>query len=427
MGADGSGVDVMDWGDLQILIVEDCEEDFVLAEQLLSTGCAGTPPRIRRARRLEECLGLLRQDPADMVLLDLTLPDSAGWDTFARFRRGAPDQAVVLLTGIADEAGALNALSMGAEDYLVKDGLTAAALARAVRYALERHRSEEALRTHRRELEATVEARSRELREANRRLTEALARLKTNERDVIRFERMNALAEMAANVMHDFNNLLTPILGYTEMLLDSPESLEDAASVKHSLSCVHRSTVAALDVLRRLRQFYRPADDESRAILDVNRVIEDVVGDARRGWKESRGGRAMTLSVMTNFDSVPPVRGRESQLREAFTNLLSNAVDAMPQGGVITLRTEADGEFVSIEVADTGMGMSEHVKQRCLEPFFSTKGSQSSGLGLSLVYGIVRDHGGELRIDSQEGRGTSVKMNLPACVESDAGRMAERL
>jgi signal transduction histidine kinase len=419
--ADGSGVDAMKWGNLRILIVEDNDADFLLAERLLVAGLEGGGVTVRRARALEECFRSLKQDPADMVLLDLSLPDSSGWDTFARFRRGAPDQVVVLLTGIADEAGAMNALSMGAEDYLVKDGLTSAALVRAIRYAMERHRAEEALRRNRAELEVTVAERNRELQETNRRLSEALDRLKAHERELIRFERMNALGEMAGSVMHQFNNLLMPIIGYSEMLLESPECLDDKGSALDMLDRIHKSAVSSLEVIRRMQQFCRPADDESRAILEVNGMIEQVVDATRCRWLEAGRAQGVSLAIKTDFDTVPPVFGRESQLREALANLLSNAMDAMPQGGVVTLRTESNGESVGIEVSDTGTGMPDHVRQRCLEPFFSTKGSQASGLGLSLVYGIVRDHGGELQIDSQEGRGTSIKMNLPACLGDRAG------
>jgi CheY-like chemotaxis protein len=110
---------------------------------------------------------------------------------------------------------------------------------------------------------------------------------------------------------------------------------------------------------------------------------------------------------------VPPVAGEESPLREALTNLIFNAVDAMPGGGTLTVRTRRQGETCIFEIADTGTGMTEEVRQRCLEPFFSTKGEHGTGLGLAMVFGIVQRHGGSLDIYSTPGQGTTFSVKLP--------------
>ena len=130
-------------------------------------------------------------------------------------------------------------------------------------------------------------------------------------------------------------------------------------------------------------------------------------------WKGQALARGATIQCRTRAGVTPPVLGNESDLREALTNLVFNAVDAMPAGGVLTLTTSREDGFAIVEVTDTGVGMSETVRRRCLEPFFSTKGDKGTGLGLSMVFGIVQRHHGTVEIDSREGEGSTFRVRLP--------------
>lgn len=122
----------------------------------------------------------------------------------------------------------------------------------------------------------------------------------------------------------------------------------------------------------------------------------------------------VTVEIDTDLRDVPAIRGSESDLREVLINLLFNAVDAMPQGGTITVATRAEADSIILEVRDTGGGMTEEVRQRCFEPFFTTKGERGTGLGMAIVYGIVQRHGGSIGVESEVGKGTIIVIRLPA-------------
>jgi CheY-like chemotaxis protein/anti-sigma regulatory factor (Ser/Thr protein kinase) len=133
----------------------------------------------------------------------------------------------------------------------------------------------------------------------------------------------------------------------------------------------------------------------------------------RPRWYNEALASGIRISVVTDLDPIGLVMGHEAQLREAFMNLVLNAIDAMPSGGTIVLRSRTEGNRVLVEVCDSGVGMTEDVRRQCLEPFFTTKGNRGSGLGLGMVYGIVHRHDGTLNISSAPGRGTTVTLGFP--------------
>jgi signal transduction histidine kinase/ActR/RegA family two-component response regulator len=255
-------------------------------------------------------------------------------------------------------------------------------------------------------LERTVEDRTR-------RLQDALKQLKETQRQILQQERLHALGTMASGVTHDFNNALSVIIGFGEMALHECEKKPEGAELEQYLRPI---VVAALDgakVVTRLREFYRPGRNEPRAAVNVNALIEQAITITQPKWKTQALGHGLKIDIQTELGEVPPVAGDVAELREALTNLIFNAVDAMPQGGTITLRTHAENDHVTMEIGDTGTGMSEQVRRRCLDPFFTTKGERGTGLGLAMVYGIVERHRGSLDIRSAEGRGTTFIISLP--------------
>ncbi len=252
------------------------------------------------------------------------------------------------------------------------------------------------------------------LRESNRRLEEALAELKATQHQVLQQERLRALGEMASGIAHDFNNALSPVVGFTEVLLDRPEYLDNKEKVTRYLKMVNTSAQDAANVVRRLREFYRNRDEEELLLpINLNELVEQVIMLTQPRWKDQALASGVTIRVETDLQNVARVTGNESELREVLTNLILNAADAMAEGGTIILRTRSDGSHVVLEVTDTGIGMTEEVRQRCLEPFFTTKGKRGTGLGLAMVYGIIRRHQGTLSMESEPGRGTTVIIRLP--------------
>ena len=260
------------------------------------------------------------------------------------------------------------------------------------------------------------------LRENHAKLEQALTDLQTAQQQMVQQERLRALGQMASGIAHDFNNTLSPIMGFSELLLIAPQMSADPAQLKEYLQTINMAAKDAAKVVSRLREFYRPRLDADLAgIVDLNRLVEQSVKLSQPKWKDQALANGVAIEIKTELDSVPPVAGHESELREVLTNLVFNAVDAMPKSGSITLRTKADGEYVRLEVADTGTGMTEDVRQRCLEPFFSTKGEKGSGLGLAMVYGIIKRLRGTIDITSAVGMGTTFSIRLPIQAEQDAG------
>jgi signal transduction histidine kinase len=249
---------------------------------------------------------------------------------------------------------------------------------------------------------------------ANRELEAALRELRATQQQVIQQERLRALGEMASGIAHDFNNTLTPILGFTDLLLERPEILKDTGEAKRFLDLLRTSAKDAASIVRRLREFYRPLEtNDEIAPVDLTTLVTQVVSLTEPKWRQQAQANGCTVQVETEISPIAPVAADESALREALTNLIFNAVDAMPSGGVITLRVTTEAEQALLQVRDSGTGMTEEVRQRCLEPFFSTKGDSGTGLGLAMVYGIVKRHGGTLDLVSQPGQGTTFTIRLP--------------
>ena len=165
--------------------------------------------------------------------------------------------------------------------------------------------------------------------------------------------------------------------------------------------------------MRRLQQFSRTHQVGQLRTLTLEDVAGDALGLTRGHWQDSARARGVSIDVEQRLAGATTIEGDAAALREAVTNLVLNAVDAMPKGGRLTVETRTDGDRAVLVVADTGTGMSEHVRLKAHEPFFTTKGVKATGLGLSVAYGIVRSHGGELTLDSREGRGTTVTLMLP--------------
>jgi signal transduction histidine kinase/CheY-like chemotaxis protein len=258
----------------------------------------------------------------------------------------------------------------------------------------------------------------KDLVKVNRELEKTLAELKATQHQVIQQERLSALGQMAAGIAHDFNNTLMPILGFADVLLHNETMLDDKAETRRCLEMLRTSAKDAASVVSRLREFYRPADsNEEFPIVDLAKVVEQAVSLTEPKWRGLTQARGITVEVVTDFKTYPIVAGDESALREVLTNLLFNAVDAMPRGGRVSLETATENDRAVLRVADNGTGMTEAVRRRCLEPFFSTKGEHGTGLGLSMVYGIVERHRGQLEIESAAGKGTTFVIRLPLAQE----------
>jgi len=250
------------------------------------------------------------------------------------------------------------------------------------------------------------------LRQSHERLRVTLDELRLAQEQVIQQERLRALGEMASGVGHDLNNSLSPVLGYAEMLLEDARLPGD---VRDSLEWIRNGARDAAAVVVRLREFYRPSSPgESRMPVELAGLLDEVVQLTRFKWRDEaqRDGRKIECQVRP--EDVPLVLGNAAEIREVLTNLVFNAVDAMPSGGRIELRSRGESGTAVVEVTDTGVGMPDEARTKCIEPFFTTKGHEGTGLGLSVCHGIIQRHGGRIEIDSSPGQGTTVRVFLPA-------------
>ena len=253
------------------------------------------------------------------------------------------------------------------------------------------------------------------MKERTAALEDALAELRAAQQHIVQRERLSALGSMVIGIAHDFNNSLAVILGNGERLQREVRVHDVSGPFTDIAQTIVTAALDAADTVGRLRDFQRPASaGETRVPVDMEEVIRQAVEFTRPRWLAESLGRGVPIDVHCECEATAPIAGNAAELRDALTNLIFNAVDAMPQGGGITLRTRAAGDHVVVEVVDHGIGMTEEVRRRCFEPFFTTKGERGSGLGLSLVYGIIRRHEGEIQIESSPGRGARVSLTFPA-------------
>ena len=391
----------------RILIVDDEPSNVRLLERILEMSHAGA---IRSTTDSREALPILLEFQPDIVLLDLNMPHLDGFAVMQQMKSAiGPEEylPVLVLTADITPETKRRALGVGAKDFVTKPLDHTEVLLR-IQNLLENRFLHLELREQNGKLEGQVSERTKELEST-------LKELRATQEAVVKQERLSALGMMAGGIAHDFNNALTMMLGYGELLLpwlESHASKKETGYLQHMISAAQDAT----HVVSRLRDFYRPAENnEIRASVDLNGIVEQAVSFTSPKWKGKSRADGVQISVITDLHEVPAVAGNAAELREVLTNLIFNAVDAMPDGGaiIVSTATAADGR-VAVGISDTGTGMTEEERARCLEPFFTTKGDHGTGLGLAVVYGIVQRHGGSIDIESRKGLGSTFTLSFPA-------------
>jgi signal transduction histidine kinase len=257
-------------------------------------------------------------------------------------------------------------------------------------------------------LEETVRQRTLDLKQA-------LAELRASEQLLARTQRLSAVGTMASGIAHDFNNALMLIMGSGEILLSDAE--RQRLTKENSIPLLNDILTAARDastLVGQLRKFSRSEEiEEVHKPVDLNAMLEQSVSLTKPKWEKQAFEAGSRIRMIVDPHEIPLIPGDAARLRDAITNLIFNAVDAMPKGGTLTLRTRVEGRFVVLEVSDTGTGMTEEVRRKCFEPFFTTKGQNGTGLGLAMVHGIAQHHLGTIDITSQPGKGTTFALRLP--------------
>ena len=387
-------------GSIRILLVEDNPGDARLVKEMLAEGDQGSFS-LSHVERLTEGLARLKEDNFQVVLLDLSLPDAQGIDTVTQVCTQAPHVPVLVFTGCDDDALAIRAVQIGAQDYLVKGQMDYHLLKRSIRYALERKRAEEGMR-----------ALEEQLRQS---------------------QKMEAIGRLAGGIAHDFNNLLTIINTHAQLGL---MELKDLDPMKGKLESIQKAGERAANLTRQLLAFSRRQPVE-RKVIDLNTLLQELEKMLTRVI-----GEDVELRTILDKD-LGRVKADPGQVEQAILNLVVNAKDAMPSGGKLTIETanrELDkeyahthldmkpGRYVMLSVSDTGVGMTPEVRDRVFEPFFTTKEKgKGTGLGLSTVYGAVKQSDGYIWVYSERGQGTTFKIYLPRVNEPLGERTAEKV
>ena len=266
-------------------------------------------------------------------------------------------------------------------------------------------------------------------------LQQAYEDLRRTQQAILQQERLRALGQMASGIAHDINNAISPAMLYTESLLEREPGL--SAPARQALENIARAIDDVAQTVARMREFYRQREiGLPLTRVSLNDMVRQVVELTRARWSDMALRRGVVIHLRIELATDEPmVLGTDNEIREALINLVFNAVDAMPHGGTLILRTvrtvrtglpgeDADSGLV-LEVVDDGMGMDEATRRRCLEPFFTTKGERGTGLGLAMVYGIAQRHGAELEVHSAPGEGTRVLLRFAApATESETGAAA---
>jgi PAS domain S-box-containing protein len=234
------------------------------------------------------------------------------------------------------------------------------------------------------------------------------------QRQVATAERHMAIGQMASGIAHDFNNVLNTITQASALLQVPNQSAEDRNTY---LKMIDNSAHRGAEIIRRVREYVRGASNETSSV-DLRQLLQDALELTRPMWRNANG-----LSVVTEFQPVATVRANAADLRRVFTNLIVNAIQAMPKGGKLTVQCEQRDGLVVASVSDTGVGISPEQQKKIFSPYFTTKAS-GTGLGLSTAQKILLTQGGKISFSSEPGQGTSFSVQLPATAEQPVSKVA---
>jgi PAS domain S-box-containing protein len=228
---------------------------------------------------------------------------------------------------------------------------------------------------------------------------------------LLQSEKLSALGEIAAGIAHNFNNVLTTILGQTQLLARNPADVE---AVQKRSSIISKAAKDGATMVQRIRRFARGTGTSECTLTDLNQTVKEALEVTQPIWKDQAQCEGRPVEVIMELGTIAPVRGRSSELREVLVNMILNAVGAMPEGGRLTLCTRQGEGSVCVEVSDTGIGMADGVRRRIFDPFFTTKGARGTGLGLSVSYMLIKSHNGDIEVQSKPGHGATFSIKLPS-------------
>ncbi len=347
-----------------------------------------------------EAKGVIENDAFNLILCDLQMPDLTGIDLLRISKTTSPTTPFIIMTAYGDRESAIEALSIGADDYIFKASgkREEEEFFIRIRRAIEKARLHAQLLSYQNDLEKMVAERTRELTEAQEQLVQS--------------EKLRSLGVMTNGIAHDFNNILGVILGRTQLMMRRGKDTQFTSDLR----IIEKSAMKGSLTIRRMQDYTRLRKDESFGPVDINALIEEVIEMTRIRWEDEANERGLTISVQSETSTVPLLAGNASELKDVLINIIFNAVESMPNGGSIKIRTyhenEGKDQWVVAEIQDNGCGIDPSIQDRIFEPFFTTKQDQGSGLGMSVAFGIVQRHRGLISFTSST-EGTTFYVRLP--------------
>jgi DNA-binding NtrC family response regulator len=392
-----------------ILVIDDDE----IICKLLKKTLTDEGYRVETAGDGYEALKKIKEGSFDIMLVDLIMEGMAGLEGLRAVREIDPEIMAIIITAHPSIETVVNSIREGAYDYIIKPIDPDEVLA-SVRRGWEKQR----LKIQNKQL-------LNRLQLANNELRESYNTLKKTRDQLIEAEKLRALGQMASGVAHEFNNLLAVVLGNIQLLkmeLSGHEGKEESELIHQTMEMLDTIEKAASDgteVVRRVQEYARIRKDKFHTPVNLNDMVENSVKFLKPRWKDEADKKKITINLKTYLSDIPPILGNESELRQVMINLMINSIDAMPEGGDITIRTGRDGEDVKVTIEDTGIGISKENSAKVFDPFFSTKDFKGTGLGLSVAYGIVKRHDGKIALESVPGKGTTFILTFPAGHEKE--------
>jgi signal transduction histidine kinase/ActR/RegA family two-component response regulator len=246
---------------------------------------------------------------------------------------------------------------------------------------------------------------------------DALDLLGQTQQQLIRHERLRAMGELASGVAHDFNNLLTVIVGTAELALDDASE----PGLQRDLELIRKAASDGAVIVRRLQSFTRQQRSEPTTVVELSQIAADAIALTRPYWRDTAQQQGISITIHEDLAARLPVCGVAAELREALTNLLINAIQSIQKGGSVTVSALERPGLAGIAIQDTGAGIPPELQNYIFDPFFTTKGPQGSGLGLSVVAGIMQRHGGSIDVSSAPGQGSTFTIWLPRADATEQG------
>lgn len=366
---------------VSILLIEDNPGDRRLIHEMLAEA-GNVAFDVQYADRLQAAMECLGQNGVEVILLDLGLPDSQGLETLRKVYAQASETPIVVLTGLNDEMVGVQAINEGAQDYLIKGQVDTQLLRRTIRYAIERKQAEE--RERRLQVQLSLS------------------------------NRLASLGLMVEGFAHEINNPLASVIGFAQMLAyeDIPEN------VREDVKTIEDSAQRVVDIMTNLLAFARQQKLE-RTYINVN----DMVMAALKMLGHPVEGSNVTITTQLD-PALPSTMADGALLQQAFLNLVINAETEMKLAhgrGNLLILTELTSDTIQVSFNDDGPGIAQANLVHLFDPFFSTRGvGQGRGLGLSVCYGIIADHNGQINVKSQLGKGSVFTVELPVVREESA-------